>query len=240
MGYIYSPKGKAGEYADYALNLYNGCSHGCKYCYAPLYMKRDKGVFHGNVQPRKIDMRVLRKEMFGHSGKELFLCFTCDPYQPMEKEMEITRRVLEECREFSIHPIILSKGGMLGARDFDILSDIPGSMYGITVTLLNEKERSLWEPGAASSEERIEALKEAHDRGISTWISIEPVIDPEQSLEVILKCHSFTDTFKVGKMNNHWKEEDINWTDFATRAVELLQSLDADYYIKDDLRKFLR
>ena len=53
MNPIYTPKGKAAEYGDYALNIYTGCPHRCFYCYAPKVLHKDKEAFHLHVQPRK-------------------------------------------------------------------------------------------------------------------------------------------------------------------------------------------
>ena len=50
---IYKPKGKAAEYGEYALNIYTGCPHGCYYCYSPNVLRKDRNVFHSEVEPRK-------------------------------------------------------------------------------------------------------------------------------------------------------------------------------------------
>jgi hypothetical protein len=88
-------------------------------------------------------------------------------------------------------------------------------------------------------EDRLRALEEAHKRGIETWASLEPVIDPAETLELIRRSHGFVDHFKVGKWNHDKRADSIDWRKFAVEVVELLDSLGCDYYIKDDLKPFL-
>ena len=80
MTMIYEPKGRAKEYGELAINLYGGCMHGCLYCYVPGVMRKQKDDFHASVTPRKGVLDALRKEAPRHVGKEVFMCFTCDPY----------------------------------------------------------------------------------------------------------------------------------------------------------------
>ena len=124
---------------------------------------------------------------------------------------------------------------MLATRDFDILT--VNDTYGATLTLLDAADSKHWEPRAALPEQRLQALRIAHDHGIRTVASLEPVIDPEQTLEMIEWAHEFTDLYKVGKLNYHPHAATIDWHDFGHKAVELLDSLGAKYYIKNDLKK---
>jgi DNA repair photolyase len=133
--------------------------------------------------------------------------------------------------------MILTKGGKRAERDFDLLRN--GDWFGVTLTLLDGSESLKWEPGAGLPQERIDSLRKAHLLGIKTWVSIEPVINPEISLEIIRQTHQFVDLFKVGKMNYHPVEKTIDWARFGKEAVELLESLGKEYYIKEDLQKWL-
>ena len=88
-------------------------------------------------------------------------------------------------------------------------------------------------------DERLNILKTAHESGICTWISLEPVIDPEQALAVIQVAHKYVDFWKVGKLN-HMKEYErtVDWGKFLFDVENLLPKLRAKYYIKNDLRAF--
>jgi hypothetical protein len=75
--------------------------------------------------------------------------------------------------------------------------------------------------------------------GIFTWVSLEPVIDPEQALAVIRMAHPYVNFWKVGRLN-HMKayEQTVDWGKFLFDAETLLTKLGAKYYIKNDLRSF--
>ena len=237
MPIIYQPAGKAREYCDLAANLYAGCSHGCSYCYAPAALRRKAEAFV-QAAPRKDLIRQIEKEAPNYAGQEVHLCFTCDPYQPIETEHRLTRQTLDIFTRHQVRARILTKGGARCLEDLDRLKE-NGAIVGATLTFINDADSRQWEPAAALPEERMGALKTLHAAGIETWASLEPVIDPEQSLEIIRRTHPFVDTFKVGRWNYHQDAHAIDWASFARQAVELLERVGARYYIKDDLRKFL-
>jgi len=239
MSYIYEPKGKALEYCELALNIYKGCSHGCKYCYVPSALFVTREEFHSNPQPRSLNLKTLDRELEERRGQSVFLCFTCDPYQPEEAETKFTRFILERFLDHGVSPNILTKGGSRSIRDFHLLIKDRNSQYGATLTFLDQSLSLLWEPGAASPQERIKALRDANSLGISTWISLEPVINPDQSLEIIRETHEFVDMFKVGRWNHDPRANAIDWKSFAHKAVSLLESYEKKYYIKKDLAKYL-
>ena len=80
--------------------------------------------------------------------------------------------------------------------DFDLLR--PGDEFATTLTFLDEQKSRQWEPGTAIPEERIESLRKAHELGIRTRVSLEPIIEPAESIEIIRRTHTFVDLFKVG------------------------------------------
>ena len=133
--------------------------------------------------------------------------------------------------------MILTKGGKRAERDFDLLTKT--DKFGVTLTCLDNNESLKWESGAALPIERIESLKNAHKLGVLTWVSLEPVINPDTSLKIIRQTHEFVDLYKVGKMNYHPIAKTIDWNKFGNDAINLLNSLEKEYYIKDDLKKFL-
>jgi len=238
MKVIYEPKGKAREYCDLAANLYRGCEHGCVDCYAPavLHMKRDEFTNNPSLRPGVIE--AMEKEAPKYAGREVHLCFTTDPYQPIDKKHQITRKAIKILKANNITVRILTKGGLRSTRDFDLLEP-DRDWYGATLTFTGITRSVEFEPLAAPPLSRIEALKVAHELGIRTWVSLEPVRDPEETLKLIKMTHPFVDAFKVGKWNYDPRAKEIDWKGFVHRAVELLDSLGKEYYIKDDLRKFL-
>lgn len=239
MPLIYEPRGKAAEYSPLAMNIYKGCSHGCVYCYAPsaTYNKRD--TFHSDVQPRCNFIQELRKDLVKFRGdkRPILLCFTTDPYQPIEEAVKFTHYALKRLIENGNSIKILTKGGMRAARDFNIMKT-GDCDFGTTLTFLNESRSAEWEPDAASPSDRINALRMAKEDGIKTWVSLEPVIDPNQVYEIINATHEFVDLYKVGKLNYHQLSKTIDWHEFRVNVESLLTSLNKDFYIKQDLKKF--
>lgn len=243
MPLIYEPKGRAKEYCELALNIYSGCAHGCTYCYVPAVLKKPEAEFHAQVTERKDLLKNLRRELkpdltwFPGSrwGKNVLLSFTCDPYQPIDVEKQTTRRVIELLIEAGAIPVVLTKGGTRAVRDFDLLKKGYGK-FGTTLLFSKDESRRKYEPNAASVEDRIEAIKEAHRQGIFTWLSLEPVIIEEEAYEVIRLLKGQIDHWKVGKLNHI--SSDINWGKFAENVIALLQG--ESYYLKADLRAYLR
>mgnify|MGYP006886758421 FL=1 len=112
---------------------------------------------------------------------------------------------------------------------------------GVTLSFATDKKRKEWEPNASSVSERLKILKAAHDLNIYTWISMEPVIDPEEALTVIDKAHDFVNFWKVGKLNrNKEVENSVDWHQFYIDVRAKLKQYNANFYIKKDLRAFAR
>ena len=239
---IYEPKGRANEYNPLALNLYQGCKHGCIYCYAPKALFKTREDFK-EANPRRNIIPALTLEAarlslpWNKPDCPILLCFTCDPYQPGEAYYEITRQAIEILKAYGLNVKILTKGGQLAQRDFDLLGE--DDWFGVTLTCDNPADSVKWEPLAALPGQRIENLKAAKAKGLKTWVSLEPVLYPEQTLNLIDITHQFVDEFKVGVLNYHSRAKEIDWGDFGRRVVAKLDSLACHYYLKADLRKWL-
>jgi len=240
MSIIYEPSGRAREYSQLAANLYKGCGHGCVYCYAPDAIRIDRADFYTKPSPRTNVLRELEKDCIKLEGREtrpVLLSFSSDPYQPLDEELKITREAIKLLKKHKLKVVILTKGGKRAERDFDLLDS--ADFIGASLTFTNADDSKKWEPRAALPEERIRMLKNAKDSGIQTWASLEPVIYPEQSLELIRLTHEFVDLYKVGTLNHHPHAKSIDWKNFAERAIAMLKEYGAKFYIKKDLRKYL-
>ncbi len=233
MSLIYEPQGKAKEYADLALNVYTQCDHECRYCYVPSIKKPlPGGPYH------RIDFRALDREAKAlDCTKRILLSFMTDPYCLADVALKDTRSCLHVLLDRQLPISILTKGGDRLYRDWDLILRFRDIKVGATLTFIDPADRVKWEPYAQPTESRIEVLRMCHNVGIRTWASIEPVIDPNQSLQLIQDTLDFVDEYKVGKLNHHPElEAQIDWSDFGKKAVSILEKARKPYYIKKDLR----
>lgn len=222
---IYEPKGKAKEYGDYAINIYTGCPHRCYYCFAPSVLHRNTEQFHSCVEPRTGIVDAVKKQLErdGITDKLIHLCFTCDPY-PTGYDTTPTREIIKLLKGSGNHVQILTKGD--GTRDFDLLDG--GDWYGVTVDGTRNKN---------TLEDYIKAedLYEAHERGIKTWVSFEPVLNAVGVFKFLRYVSQYIDKVKIGKLNYH--PSDIDWAKFGRTIKKECQRLGVDYYIKESLRE---
>lgn len=239
--YIYKPRGRAREYAALAANLYDGCSHGCLYCYGPAARYKSREDFHRAGTRGPGFLRLLERDAARFSRAEVtgqvLLCRSCDPYQPIDEELKVTRQAIQALHRHGLSVQILTKGGARALRDIDLLG--AGDAFATTLTLLDDAESLHWEPGAAPPSERILVLEAFHRAGVPTWVSLEPVIRPADSLELIRRTAAFTDLYRVGKMNHYRLPWPVDWRQFALDTVALLESLGKPYYLKADLAAYL-
>lgn len=238
MRVIYEPKGRALEYSLLAINIYRGCSHGCVYCYARKMSMAYTNANFGKAETRFGLIGNLMKQAPRYAGtdKRVLLCFTCDPYQQLDEKEKVTRSVIKVLKNNDIPFQVLTKGGLRAVRDFDLYTE--GDAFATTLTFTNEALSTAREPRAALPAERIEAIQIAHEAKIKTWVSLEPVLDAEQSLEIIRMTSDFVDLFKIGKLNHFYSE--IDWREFGIKAIDLCQELGKDYYVKNDLAEWLK
>jgi len=234
MSVIYEPSGKAREYSELACNIYTGCSHKCRYCYCPAILRKSLDEWSAVPGPRKDIVRQFEREARKMVGdkREILFSFMCDPFQNEEAAamMGEIMDIAEECR---LKIKILTKNPKLTESRWEQMRRNKWWL-GSTICFLSEKMREEWEPGAPTIRSRVGAIKRAHDFGIKTWLSIEPVIDPVQALCVMEALKGHVDKWKVGKLNHDKPtEERVDWSEFLDRARVALKG--EDVYWKKDL-----
>lgn len=237
---IYEPKGRAAEYSHLAVNLYRGrCEHECMYCYCPktLRLSREQWLSQEpEVRPGIIKSLKKQVPKFAGTDRRVLLCFLNDPYSPIALRTGTTRDALSTLREHDVPFQVLTKGGIMATRDFDLYG--PRDAFAVTLTFATYEQAKRYEPYAERPENRIVALQRAHALGIETWVSLEPVIDPAESLALIELTHEYVDLYKVGTWN--YQRTETDWRAFGAEAVRLCRSLRKPYFIKADLAMYLK
>ncbi len=176
----------------YSMNPYQGCEHGCVYCYArPTheYWNFNAGVdFERNIIIKKNAPDLLRKELLKKSWvvEPIMLSGNTDCYQPAERKMEITREMLKVLLEFRQPVSIITKNSLI-LRDLDILNEMARMhlvKVMISVTTLDEALRLKLEPRTATAAERLRAMKELNQAGVPTGVMSAPIIPGMNSMEI--------------------------------------------------------
>lgn len=233
------------EYGDYTMNHVLGCSHGCKYpCYAFLQKKRFGEIesYEDWCEPALVEntLELLDAEIpkFKDKIQMLHLCFTTDPFMYEYSEIQrLSIAAMKKLNAAGIKCSVLTKG-ILPAELSELSRD---NEYGITLVSLNEEFRKRMEPGSASLQERLDALRALHNAGCKTWVSIEPYPTPnicKQELMPILEAVRFVDRIIFGRMNyskeiTAYKEHKEFFNKCATKTVKFCEDQGISYHIKD-------
>ena len=178
--------------ADYCVNCYTGCLHGCVYCYA-RFMRRFSG--HLEAWGKFLDVKinapeVLQNEVRRKPVGRVMMSSVCDGWQSCEKRYSLSRRCLEILLDSGFSVSILTKSKLV-ARDFDILSVHKNCIVGCTLTTIDETLRFRLEPGASPTWERIKTLEDAASKGIRISAFLGPFMpylsDTDESLDALIK-----------------------------------------------------
>jgi DNA repair photolyase len=238
--YIYAPKGQAGEYAPLAANPYRGCGHACAYCYVPLVLKMKRSEFDAGAMPRPDFIQNLTKDArkYQQAGitAQVMLSFTTDPYHPGDNAL--TRQTLQVLRDHGLGFCTLTKGGTRALRDLDLFRP-DRDAFASTLTSLNDEFSRRWERGAALPGDRLKALRKFHHAGIFAWVSLEPTLDTESSMEIVRRVHEFVDLVKIGRVNYMPMTKTTDWRDYTERMIDLCGKLGVRHYVKRDLQPYL-
>jgi len=198
------------EYGDFCINHVEGCAHGCKFpCYAML-LKRRCGIIRDYqewIKPKIVSnaLDLLQAELprYGNRINRVHLCFSTDPFMFGYPEVsDLSTRIIEELNNSDIRSIVLTKGVL--PATLATIGRQKKNEFGITLVSLDENFRAAYEPYSAPYSERISSLRQLHQRGLKTWVSIEPFPTPnigEQDLSAILQKISFVDKIVFGRMN---------------------------------------
>lgn len=181
----------------YSLNAYRGCEHGCIYCYARpshAYLNLSPGLdFETKLFAKPDAAKLLRAELAktSYQCSPIALGANTDPYQPIEREWQITRQILEVLAECK-HPLSIVTKSALIERDLDLLTQLARDnlvLVFISVTTLDAELARKLEPRAASPRRRLQAIRALNEAGVPCGVMVAPVIPflTDAELENILQ-----------------------------------------------------
>jgi len=180
--------------ADWVINQYVGCQFDCLYCYAKFmcrFKPNDYGKWGAWVEAKANAVQLIKDKKI--EGR-VFMSSVSDPYQPVERKLELTREILKNLDK-DAQLSILTKSDLV-LRDIDILRQFKNVEVGLTINSFSGEDKATFEPYSPPSAERIEALKELHKSGLKTYAFISPIIPGLTSLEKIIeKCRPYADYF---------------------------------------------
>lgn len=180
------------EAYDYTLNPYSGCSFGCNYCYAAFFARSsDERENWGNwLKVKENALQLLIKwRQKPLIDKTIYISSVTDPYQPIEKQLELTRSILKELLNFHKPRLVIQTRSPFVTRDIDILKQFEIAQVNMTVTTDSEDVRKAFEPLCPSNSTRLKAIKEVTSAGIQTCITMTPLLpiqDAKQFTEKLL------------------------------------------------------
>jgi DNA repair photolyase len=235
---------------DYSINPYRGCTHCCKYCYAP-YILREKREWGTFIEPKVNAPEILEKELKRNKPGNIFISSVTDPYNSLEEKYKLTRRVLEKLIGTKFTASIQTKSPLI-LRDIDILKKI-NCEVGMTITTFDENARKVFEPNASQSIERLETLKKLKHGGIRTYVFFGPILPfiSDANLEETVKRFAaakpdrvFADRLNI-KRPAHWsnlkKVLEKNYPELVDKWQNILFS-ENNYYeeLKERLTSLFR
>jgi len=181
----------------YSLNPYQGCEHGCVYCYARNsheYWGYGAGIdFESKILVKKNAPQLLEQKLKSKHWQAcpISLSGNTDCYQPVEKKLKITRQLLQLFLKYK-HPVgIITKNALI-QRDMDILSELAKDnlvVVFLSITSLQEETRRILEPRTASIKKRLETLEKLTAIGVPTNVMMAPIIPSINNHEILPLTH---------------------------------------------------
>ena len=190
----------------YSMNMYQGCEHGCIYCYA-----RNSHEFWGYSAGLDFERRILVKKDAPKLLEELLkkkswkahpivMSGNTDCYQPAEQQFKITRQCLEVFLKYK-HPVAIITKNALILRDLDILKELAKDNLinvNVSITSLSEDTRRVLEPRTATIKKRLETVKILSENGIPVNVMLAPIIPSINSHEILPLAKTVSEAGALG------------------------------------------
>lgn len=226
---------------DFSMNPYQGCEHGCVYCYA-----RNTHEYWGYSAGTDFETKILVKDKAADLLREQFktrswrpspimLSGNTDCYQPIERKLRITRSLLEVCLKYR-HPVgVITKNAMI-LRDLDILKELASlnlAKVVISLTSLKDKTRSILEPRTSAVGIRLNAIRSLSKAGIPTMVMMAPIIPAINNMEIMKIAEKIAENgacdlaYTIIRLNGVIPEIFTDWLNknFPDRADKVLNQI---------------
>lgn len=243
---IYQPKGKAGEYAKWACNLFVGCSNNCSYCYCKRGVLAHamggsvatlKKCFRDPEHALQVFIKELEANLSELRESSLFFTFSSDPM--IGETAFLHWSCIIEAVKRGVRCQVLTKNAQfpLDPKMGDLFLEVGNSArdmiaWGFTLTGCDELE-----PGASPNEERINAMRQLHSAGFRTFASLEPVVDPAKTRKMAAWSTDCCDLFKVGLQSgvpkSYYDRNAVQW------MADRIKEMEVRSYFKHSLTDFL-
>jgi DNA repair photolyase len=228
---------------NWSMNPYQGCEHGCAYCYArPTheYWGYSAGLdFERVIIVKRNAPELLRRTLMSRKWvpEPIMLSGNTDCYQPIERKEGITRRLLEVMLEFK-QPVGLITKNALVLRDLDILTELAKQglvSVAISLTTLDEDLRRVLEPRTSTGVQRVRTIRELTAAGVPTMAMVAPIIpalnEPEipALLEAAAEAGACAASYSIVRTNGAVKDVFDSWVHmhFPDRAAKIIAQISA-------------
>jgi DNA repair photolyase len=205
----------------FSINPYRGCEHGCIYCYARpshAYLELSPGLdFETRLFAKVNAAELLRAELSkpGYRCESITLGANTDPYQPIERQWQVTRQILEVLAACD-HPVAIITKNALVERDLDLLAPMAkknlAQVY-VSVTTLDHEIARRMEPRASAPRRRIEAIRALADAGVPAGVMVAPIVPflTDEGIEAVLEAAAKAGATRAGytMMRLPWELKDL-------------------------------
>jgi DNA repair photolyase len=164
---------------DFTLNPYSGCAFGCTYCYAAFFTPTTElqETWGQWVEIKENALELLRKKRKRPLlDKTIYMSSVTDPYQPVERNLDLTRAILQELLDYHHVRLVVQTRSPLVTRDIDLLRQFPYARVNMTVTTDDETIRKAFEPLCPSNAQRMKAVKEVTSAEVQACICLTPLL----------------------------------------------------------------
>lgn len=223
---------------EYSMNPYQGCEHGCSYCFArPTheYWGYSAGIdFERKIMVKKNAPELLEKffQKRGYKPAPILLSGNTDCYQPAERQFEITRKILQVCLDYR-HPVNVLTKNALVLRDLDILKPMAEQnlvSVSLSIPTISEDLRRKMEPRTSSAKNKLKAVEILSENKIPVNVMVAPIIpglnsdEPLTILKAISEAGAQSFGYTLVRLNDTVEPVFVNWIEhaFPDRAQKVL------------------